>query len=102
MKLVNVITTETEVLDKSFEGQTKGESDRNIKFVVSTGANDLSENIITLQHPEEHRSSNEDKVSGSRMCETKKEDHIRSFCYKVYGFPDQHHQKTQRPDVINV
>ena len=47
MKQVNVITTRTEVLDKSFKGQTKGESGKNIKFVVSIGAKDLSENIRT-------------------------------------------------------
>ena len=76
---------------------------RNIKFVASTGTNDPTKSKQMLEHLEEHPSSKVDKASRSRMCHyCKKKGHIRPFCYKLYGFPQQHHQKTQKPEVINV
>ena len=37
------------------------------------------------------------------MCHyCKKKGHIKPFCYKLYGFSQQHHQKIQKPQGINV
>jgi len=71
---------------------------RNIKFVASTGTNDPTVSKHKLQYPEEHQSSKVEKTSP--YC--KKKGHIRPFCYKLYGFPQQHHQKIHKPKVTNV
>jgi len=76
---------------------------RNIKFVASTETNDPTVSKQMLQHSEEQQSSKVEKASHSRMCHYyKKKGHIRPFYYELYGFPQQHHQRTQEPEVINI
>jgi len=74
---------------------------KNIKFVASTGTNDPTASKGMLQHAKEHQMHKVGKVSSSRICHfCKKKGHIRPFCYKFYGSPQQLHQKAQKPKVI--
>ena len=56
-----------------------------------------------LQHTVKHQSSKVKGASHSTICHYyKKKGRIRPLCYKLYGFPQQHLQKTQKPEVINI
>ena len=75
----------------------------NIKFVASIRTNDPTVSKGMLQHTKEHQVPKVRKVSPTRICHfPKKKGHIRSFCYKLYGFPQQLHQKAQKPKVTRV
>jgi len=76
---------------------------KNIKFVASIGTNDQTVRKCMLQHPKEHQIPSVRKVSSTRICHfCKKKGHIRPFCYKLYGFPQQLHQKAQKTKRIRL
>jgi len=70
---------------------------KNIKFVASIRTNDPTVSEDMLQHPKEHQVPRVRKVSSTRICHfCKKKGHIRPLWYKLYGFPQQLHQKAQK------
>jgi len=56
-----------------------------------------------LQHSGEHHSSKNKKVTRPWVCHhCKRKGHIRPFCFKLYGYPDQSRHKSRDPEKKNV
>jgi len=73
-----------------------------IKFVVTSGTYDHTMNNSMLQHPNEHH-SNSKKISRPWVCHyCGRKGHIRPFCFKLYGYPNQSQQKLPERELKNV
>jgi len=80
----------------------KKEEVHDIKFIVAGGKYDHTMNKLMLQHPKEHHSNNK-KISPPWVCHyCGRKDHIRPFCFKLYGYPNQYQQNLHEPVLKNV
>jgi hypothetical protein len=76
---------------------------QDISFVVATGINTASTSKLMLQHSGEHHSSKDKKVTHPWICHhCKRKGHIRPFCFKLYGYPNQPRHKSRDPKKKGV
>lgn len=68
---------------------------QDISVTVAIGINTASTSKIMLQHSGAHHSSMNEKVTHPWICHhCKRKGHIRPFCFKLYGYPDQSGHKS--------
>ena len=66
---------------------------QDVKFVVASGTYDPTMSKSMLQHPKEHQSYKNKKISRPWICHhCGRYGHIRPYCYKLYGYPQAHVQ----------
>jgi len=88
---------------KDYGKDKKKMEDRNIKFVIDGGSYDPCMSKPMLQHQAEYQITKEKKKSRPWICQyCGRKGHIRSFCFKLYGYPNQVDHKHSEPVVRNV
>lgn len=81
----------------------KQKPDKDIKFVVAEGTDDLTISRQMLQHPVEHPNSKSKAIYRPWVCHyCGRNGHIRSYCFKLYVYPNHFQQRIHEPKVVNV
>jgi len=88
---------------KDYGKDNKKREARNIKFIVVGGSYDPSMSKPMWQHQAKHQITKEKKKSCPWVCHyCGRMGHIRPFCFKLYGYPNQGDHKHSEPVVKNV
>jgi len=88
---------------KDYGKDKKKKGAQNIQFVVDGGTYNPTMSKSMLQHPEEHQIVKKIKKSHPWVCHyCGRKGHIRPFCFKLYGYPNQFDHKSPELVVINA
>jgi len=76
---------------------------QDIRVTVATGINTASTSKIMLQYSGTYHSSMNKKVTRPWICHhCNKKGHIRPFCFKLYGYPNQSGHKSRNPKKKHI